>query len=328
MMDNIFCRRIFAWGVALAMAAAGLAHGAEIVDRVVAVVNDDPIALSDLNRQMKPYAEQIKQRGFSLAKQRKLLFNVRSDVLDQMINQKLTDQELRRYRIRVSEEELDTTIERIKETAFATDEQMRAALDAEGLSYEEYRGKIRDQVLRRKLINSEVRSRIVITKEDIQAHYDGHPELFGGEMKYHLKNLFMVVPEDADEDQKHTIRLQVEGLHQALSRGRAFDALIQELAGNAPEAGGQDLGEFALTTLSPQLRDAVAGKKAGEYTGVLDTAQGFQIFYVENVVETAAKPLETVSESIRDKLFDEIVDKKFETWLEKLRKRSHIKIIQ
>ncbi|MBI9083418.1 MAG: SurA N-terminal domain-containing protein [Desulfobacterales bacterium] len=317
---------IVAMAIVLAVVVPGLA--AEMVDRVVAVVNDDPIVLSELNREIKPYMEQIKQAQYPLEKQRQLIFKVRADVLEQLINRKLTDQEIARFGISVSDEELNSTIERIKESAFSTDEEMRAALGDQGLAFEEYQSRIRQQLLRRKLINSEVRSRTVITKEDIRAYYDSHPELFAGETKYHLKNILIQVPETMDEDQKHRIRLQMEGLHQALLHERSFDELMKAVSDTAPQAMANDLGEFSFDSLSMQLQEALKGKQSGAFTGVLDTDQGFQIIYIQEIIQSPGKSLEEASSSIEEKLFNEIVDKKFESWLEKLKKRSYIKIIQ
>lgn len=317
---------IVAMAIVVVVGAPGLA--AEVVDRVVAVVNDDPIVLSELEREIKPYVEQIKQAQYPLEKERQLLFKVRADILDQLIKRKLTDQEITRFGISVSDEELNSTIERIKESAFSTDEQMRAALREQGLAYEEYQGRIRQQLLRRKLINSEVRSRTVITKEDIRAYYDGHPALFAGETRYHLKNILIPVPEAMNEDQKHSIRLQMEGLHQALLNGRGFDELMKAVSETAPQAMANDLGEFAFDSLSMPLKEALRGKPGGAFTGVLDTDQGFQIIYIQEIIQTPGKSLAEASSSIEEKLFNEIVDKKFESWLEKLKKRSHIKIIQ
>ena len=126
--------------------------GAELVDRIVAVVNNDIISLQDLNRIMKPYAERIKKSSYSAEKEQKMLFEIRRKILNQLIDQKLTDQELQKHSITVSAREIDRTIERIKEMAAITDEEMRAGLAEQGLTMKEYRERTKEQLLRRKLI--------------------------------------------------------------------------------------------------------------------------------------------------------------------------------
>ena len=135
---------------------------AEVVDRIVAVVNDDIIILSELNQTLKPFAGRLKELGYSPEKERKMLFKVRSDILNQLIDQKLADQEIKRFNITVSEKEIDNAIERIKEASSYTDEELREELTVQGLGMEEYRESIKEQILRAKLINWEIKSKIVI----------------------------------------------------------------------------------------------------------------------------------------------------------------------
>ncbi|MCJ7540219.1 MAG: SurA N-terminal domain-containing protein, partial [Desulfobacterales bacterium] len=103
------------------------ARSAEIVDRIVAVVNDDVITLIELKGSLKPYMEKIRSLGYPPEKEQELLFKVRKDMLDRLINQKIEDQEIKRSKVEISEEQIDQTIERIKETNYLTDEQLRAA---------------------------------------------------------------------------------------------------------------------------------------------------------------------------------------------------------
>ncbi len=152
------------------------AKRAEIVDRIVAVVNDDVITLIELNNTLKPYTEQIGSLGYSPEKEQKLLFKVRKDILDRLIDQKIEDQEIKRLKVNVSEEQIDHTIERIKETNYLTDEQLRAELAKDGLTMEAYRKKIKSQILRTRLVNLKVKSKIVITKEYVKAYYEKHIE--------------------------------------------------------------------------------------------------------------------------------------------------------
>jgi peptidyl-prolyl cis-trans isomerase SurA len=91
---------------------------------------------------------------------------------------------------------------------------------------------------------------------------------------------------------------------------------------------GGDLGLFKIDELSQQLQKIVKGMKAGEFTSVIDTEQGYQIFFVQDVIRSPGKSLEEASPEIQEKLYYEIVNKKYQTWLTELRKRSYIKIIR
>jgi peptidyl-prolyl cis-trans isomerase SurA len=99
-----------------------------IVDRIVAVVNDDIITQHDLETAIRPYLENTKEQGFSPEMQRQAIARLRKDALDTLIENKLTDQEVKRYNIAVSEEEIDQQIAQIKRTNSITDEEIRAML--------------------------------------------------------------------------------------------------------------------------------------------------------------------------------------------------------
>jgi peptidyl-prolyl cis-trans isomerase SurA len=301
---------------------------AEIVDRIIAVVNDEIISLYDLNQLIKPYMERIKAEGFPPEKERIMLFKVRDDLLNQAIEKKLADQEIKRTGIEVSEKEVDATIERIKETNYYTDEDLRAALAQEGLTLEEYRKRMKEQILRTRLVNYEIKSKIVITNEDIKAYYESNKDQYGTEKKYHLRNIIMKPPPFADKAEKLEVLQKMESVRAKLDSGRSFEALAREYSESSLASEGGDLGLFSFDELSPQIQKAIQGLKAGDFTPVLDTEQGYQIFFIEEIVRTSGITLEQASPEIEEKLYAEIVNKKYKSWLDDLRKRSHIKIIK
>ncbi|MES0445860.1 MAG: SurA N-terminal domain-containing protein [Desulfobacterales bacterium] len=306
---------------------ASRAESAEIVDRIVAVVNDDIITLFELNLSFKPYADKIRERGYPLEEESKVLFKTWEDILNQLIEQKITDQEIKRYKISISEQEIDQTIERIKEANYYTDEDLRAALANDGLTMEEYRKQMKEQILRKRLVNLKVTSKIVITKEDIKSYYETHKDKYGGENKYHLRNIIMKVSSLVDEKEKLEVKARMDEVYAKLKDGQSFETMAMNYSESLASEGG-DLGLFGLSELSLQLQKAINGMKAGEFTPVLYTDQGYQILFVQEVVNTLGKPLEEVSPEIERILFDDIVDKNFQSWLEDLRKQSHIKIIK
>ena len=306
---------------------ASRAESAEVVDRIVAVVNDDIITLFELNLTFKPYADKIRDQGYPLDKESEVLFKTWEDILSQLIEQKITDQEIKRFKISISEKEIDQTIERIKEANYYTDEDLRAALARDGLTMEEYRKQVKEQILRKRLVNLKVTSKIVITEEDIKSYYETHKDKYGGEKKYHLRNIIMKVSSLVDEKEKLEVKARMDEVYAKLKAGQSFETMAMNYSESLASEGG-DLGLFGLSELSLQLQKAIKGMKAGEFTPVLYTDQGYQILFVQEVVNTSGKPLEEVSPEIERILFDDIVDKNFQSWLEDLRKQSHIKIIK
>lgn len=304
------------------------ARSAEIVDRIVAVVNDDVITLIELKGSIKPYMEKIRSLGYPPEKEQELLFKVRKDMLDRLINQKIEDQEIKRSKVEISEEQIDQTIERIKETNYLTDEQIRAALAKDGLTMEEYRKQIKSEILRTRLVNLKVKSKIVITKEDVKAYYEKHIEEYGGKQKYHLRNIIMNVPLFSDTNKKLEIKERMDEILEKLKAGESFEVLAAKYSESPAASDGGNLGEFEFDSLSPQLQKAIEKIKPGECTPMLDTDQGYQIFFLEEILSAQGKTLEEVTPEIESKLLNESIDKKYREWIGDLRKQSVIKIIQ
>jgi peptidyl-prolyl cis-trans isomerase SurA len=303
------------------------AWGAEVVDRIVATVNDEIILLYDLNQTIKPYVDRIKASKYSYEKERQMLFKLREDALNMLIERKLAEQEIKRYKISVSDQEINNAIEGIKKTTFITDEELREELSRQGLTIEEYRKQIKEEILREKLISRAVKSKIVITSEDIKTYYENHKDVYSGKKKFHLRNIIMKVAADADETEKLVIFKKIEAVLSELKQGEPFDKLARIYSDSPLASEGGDLGLFEVKDLSPQLQEAVKVLKEGEYTPVLDTDQGYQIIYVQEIQKTPGKTLEESTSEISQKLYKDTVNRKYESWLKDLKSRSHIKII-
>jgi peptidyl-prolyl cis-trans isomerase SurA len=304
------------------------AKNGEIVDRIVAVVNDDVITLSELSELTHPYLEKIRTLGYLPDKEKALIFKVRDSMLHRLIDEKIEDQEIKRANIEISDKEIDMAIERIKETNYYTDEDLRAGLARDGLTMKEYRDRIKEQILREKLVNLNVKSKVVITKEDIKAYYEKHLDKYGGKQKYHLRNIIMKVPEFSNSQKRIEIKGKMDGVLEKLKAGQSFEDLAKKYSESAEGSDGGDLGLFEFDTLSPKLQKAIKKIKPGEFTPVLDTDQGYQIFFLEKIIKVSGKPLEAVSPEIERILYEESVDNKYRSWLEGLRKQSAIKIIE
>ena len=301
-------------------------HTADMVDRIVAVVNDDIITLSELNEAFKPYRDRVRSMRYPLEKERKLLFEAREQVLDQLVNQKLTDQQVKKMNIQVSDKEVDAAIERIKSVNYYSDEDLRELLQSEGIDYETYRDRIKAQILRSRLVNREVNSKIVITQEDVAGYYNAHIDEYRGESRYHLYNIIKRVPPLADRAQKEEIREEIERIYARLKAGADFSDMARRHSDSPVAYEGGDLGVFALSSLAPEIQKALEGLSAGEFTPVIETDLGFQVFYVAEILEDKGQSLEEVTPKIQEILYQQAVDKRFEEWIKRLRKESHIKI--
>ena len=303
----------------------GAAETRQVVDRVVAVVNEDIILLSDLEQAIKPYLFKLQEYDYSQQEKEQMFFKLREEVLQQLINEKLTDQQVAKSGIEVSDKEIDEAIERMKQANRLTDEKLRHVLELEGVTMEEMRQKLRDNILRSKLVSFEVKSKIVVTEEDIEACYIKEGDKYCETKKYHLRSILLRTPSGGD---KQATEKKMQMIHERLEQGEDFQELARMYSHPTLAKSGGYLGAFDQETLSPQIRDAVSQLKEGEFTPVLDTDQGFQIFLVDKIEVKQGKTLEEAKPEIHERLYRDIVDKRFESWLKELKEKSHIRIIR
>lgn len=303
-------------------------QSAEVVDRIVVVVNDEIILLSDIQTLLNPYEEKVRAMGYPEEKQVRMIFQIREDFIKQMIEQKLTDQQVKKYGLTISEEQINLAIERLKEQRSMTDEDLRNGLALDNMTMEDFRLQIKNQLLRTRLVDYEVKSRIVITEEDIKKYYEKHPEIYGGQKQYQLRNIILRVSSYASKDEKRIVKEKMESIYAQLKAGADFSEMARRYSESSLAVDGGDLGLFKLDDMAPTLREAIEKIQADSFTPILDTDQGYQIFYVERILTDASRSLESVSKQIEQKLYEEQLNSKFSAWIEDLRKRSHIKIVR
>ncbi|MGD9017556.1 MAG: peptidylprolyl isomerase, partial [Desulfobacterales bacterium] len=198
----------------------------------------------------------------------------------------------------------------------------------EGITYEEYRKQVRDQILRGRLVNREVKSKIVVTDEDIEACFIENKEEYCGDVKYHIRHIILAVPPFSSDEEKQAVLDRMDAILSLLDNGEPFIEVAKSYSESPLKEEGGDLGKFELKDLSPPIRRALEGLKPGEYSPIVDTDQGFQIFYLEAIEEGDAEALENARAEIENRLYNEIVNEKFSEWLTELRERSHIKVIE
>lgn len=306
----------------------GAGHAAEVVDRIIAVVNNEPISLKDFQQYYKPYADKLAEMGYPQEKTRELDQKLRREKLDQMIDERLAQQQIAKANIRVSEGEINSAIEQVRKMNGYSEEEFRAALQNEKLTMPEYRKRLEEQILRAKLINQEVKSKIVITESDVKDYYDKHPNEFVARERVHLRNIIVPVTGESDDAAKKAAKARIEQVYSRLKAGGAFEALAREYTVASLAGSGGDLGWFDRTSLSSQIQSAIADLKAGEYTRIIDTDKGFQIFQLVEAKGDTEKSLESVFDQIQKKLYDGVVESRYKAWLSGLRSQAHIRFIE
>lgn len=329
---SMICRRLVA-AVCLCMSSIVLcgmigAAQSEVVDRIIAIVNDDIILQTDMEAALVPLREQLRKEGYSKVQQDLALADQQPFILEQLITEKLTDQQVKRFEIRIGDDELEATITRIKKMNKLNDEQFMHQFRNDGMSYEEFKSEIKDRLLRSKLVNREINSKIAITDEDIKAYYEKNSDLYGGIRKYHLRRILIRDSNNGMTPGTSSPEERIERVHERLDAGEEFGQLATIYSEDTSAASGGDIGVFEDSMLAPAIRMALMELQEGQYSQVIQTDQGFQILYLEQLIQIGGKSLEDAREEIQDKLYAEIVDQRFKDWLKKLREQAHVKIVE
>jgi len=298
---------------------------AELVDRIIAYVNDDIITLSELNERVQDFAAAREQNPF-LREQNQSLESVRREMLDSLINERLTSQEIARLRITVSDSEVDEVIASVSKENNLTQEALEAQLRKEGKTVEDLRQQIRRTLEQNQLIQREVRSKTVITDELVEAYYQSHLKEFQSSERWRLRDIFLPFDSVASLEDRARLFDLGQQIVDRLQQGADFALLAQRYSrGPGAEQGG-DLGFFSKGELDPALEKAIANLKKGENSPVIDTDMGLHIIQVTEVETTPPKPLEQVRASIYGQLYQRELDYKYREWISSLRERSYVKI--
>ncbi len=291
------------------------APAAEVVDKIVAIVDNDIITLVQLNKGTASYRKKIDAGSYLENQKQTMMQEVNERVLNTLIDQSLTHQEAQKYRIEVSENEINKSMENVMRSQSLSQDEFLKALKNEGLTLEDYHKNLRKQIIQTKIINYAVKSKVVIMESDIALYYKNNKEQYSGEIKHHLRNILM-----NSKDEIEIVRGLVEEKKDFKSLAKLYS-----IASNAKDGG--DLGIFEIKNFSNIIKKEISKLKKGQYSNVISTPQGFQIFYIEDIIFKDGKTYDNVHDEIRGILYNRQVEIKFKTWLESLKKKAHIKIM-
>jgi len=301
------------------------APGAELVNRVVAIVNDDVVTLHELNRKMKLITgvdpEVLKARS------EEEYFKTRQEILERLIDEKIARKRIQELEITVFPEEVDAAIERIKQDNHVTQEELEAGLQERGLTLEDYKNLIKEELERIRLINEEIRSKIIIREKDIRDYYLSHEEEFASQDKVRLAAIVLRPRDPLDKEEVETLMQKGRALVAQLHRGEDFSRMARAHSqGPAAQEGG-DLGTFLVERLDPQLREVIEELQAGEVSEPIWRGSTVQILKVLARQKGGIKPYTQVKEAIRQILYRQEIQRRYASWLKDQRSKSYTKVI-
>ncbi len=298
-----------------------VADAAFLMDRVVAVVNDEVITWSELYRAMQADASPaVKAMG---EEERKKVFQKNEAVfLNTVIGVKLQLQEAKSHGIRVSEEETKEAIENIKKKYGMTDAQFEESLKAEGYSFAEYKKRLREQITINKLINQQIRSKILVTDREVDVFMKENKEFSESEETYKIQQILFKERKDAADGPKTEERAQA--VYEKILKGERFSDLAKEYSEDPSRNVGGELGFINKRNLAGEFSDALAVMKPGDVSKPFWTNAGVHIIRLEEV--RAKKSGAELREEARTALTNKLFAEHYTEWMKSLREQAFIDI--
>jgi peptidyl-prolyl cis-trans isomerase SurA len=328
-----------------------------VVEEIIVRVNNSIITSSDYARSKEQLKDEIKQQDAANAD--KVYAERERDVLRDLIDQQLLLEKGKDLGISADTELIKKLDEMRKQMNLDSMEELEKAAQSQGISYEDFKQNLRNQIITQQVIAREVGSHLNITKEDEQKFYEEHKSEMEQPEQIRLSEILVStqkaapskVPEpkaspDAapaaaeakpadtpppapaapDAEQLAAAEAKANGILDQIHKGAAFDEVAKKNSDGPSAAQGGDLGLFKRGTLSKELEDRTFAMKAGEVTDVIRTKQGFVILKVTEHQMAGIPTLKQMEPRIQDALYYQKLQPALRVYLKKLREEAFIDV--
>lgn len=305
---------------------------AAIVERVVAVVGERPILLSDLRHRARPHLARIAAQAGNTAQAAALENEAFRELLNRMIDERLEEQAADKARLTITPEEIDAGIRQVAQQANLSPRDLLAEAKRSGLTEQDYRDEIRRQVLEGKLLNLRVRNRVRVTEQDALAAYNAYVRQAQQQNLVDLRILVLdVAPGSTQQDLQVRQTLAQSIVQQARQPGANFCQLITSYSTQPQlKANCGSNGPLPLANLPPELQSLARTLKEDEVSDpfLFRDPSGAQALLIVKMGASAAKPppFEQVKDQMMDRAFLDALDRQKREWLKELRRGVYIEV--
>ncbi|MFH2138728.1 MAG: SurA N-terminal domain-containing protein [Candidatus Omnitrophota bacterium] len=295
---------------------------AQFTEKILAVVNGEAITQTDVDEILAPIYLQYKSsyQGPALIKK---METAKTDILNQLIEDKLLLQQALKQELTVDEKEIDQLVKKL-ESNFQTAEEFENILKTQGITLSDLKKRYKEQLLIKKVVGKEILSKILISPKEISAYYDLHKEDFKVPEQVKLRNIFIETSNVAEENLE--IEKKVKDTYEQLKNGVEFVELVEKYseAPNVVDAG--EMGFMKRGSMREEIENAVFDLEPGNFTSPIKTASGYYIFKVEGKKEAQIQPMEKVQNEIRNAIFQEKSKQKLKKWIDELKESTLIEV--
>ncbi len=326
---------------------------AKVIDRTVATVNAQAIMLSEFEKNAAPILEQFKKASPPAEQTPERIKDIKKRVLDQMVDDRLLVEEAKKKTIRVSQLEVDEGVKKVR-GRFATEPEFTKELEKEGMSTDEFRKHIQEQLATIKLIDQEVKAKTPPpTDDEIKDLYatleaiikdkpipGSHTPSELDELKSlskavarrfderaRARHILIRVPPNASKEDRDAALKKIKDVQSRLKKGEDFSELARKYSEDpgSKDRGG-DLGYFSRGDMVPAFDKVAFALDVGQTSDIVTTDFGYHIIQVQEKKAASKMSLDEIKDDLRDYLFQQRGAKRFESYVKDLRSKADIKI--
>jgi len=298
-------------------------YGGIAVEEIVARVNDQIISKSDYDRALKEMDAEAAQSGETM--QQKAAAH--KDLLRNLIDQQLWLSKGKELNI-TGETELVKRLDEIrKQYNMASLEDLEKAAKEQGVSYEDFKANIRNQIVTQLVMRQEVGEHLQITPGEVERYYEQHKQEYTQPESVRLSEI--LISADADDAAKvAAAKVKADDMESRLHAGGDFSQLARSFSDGPTASSGGDLGQFRRNALAKVLEDATFSLKAGQYTDPILTRQGYVILKVVQHTESGPAPYKDVQDQVEEAYYMERMEPALRSYLNKMRDEAAITVKQ
>ena len=313
-----------------------------VVEEIVARVNNNIITRADLRKaKQELYSEAQQQPNTAQAEQQAKEHE--KDLLRDLIDQQLLLSKAQELGVSADTDLVKRLDELRKQMHADSMEDMEKAAEAQGVSWEDFKQNLKNNIITQKVIGQEVGGHINVTQAEIQQYYEQHKTEMERAEQVRLSEILIstqtagevktengqnALPDAPSPDVVAQAKAKADQVYEMLKKGGDFAELAKKYSNGPTSAIGGDLEYFKRGTMSKELETKVFALDAGQYTEPTRTNQGFVILKVTEHQKAGVPPLKEVENQINEQIYVQKMQPALREYLTKLREDAYIDIKQ
>ncbi|HTV07450.1 MAG TPA: peptidylprolyl isomerase [Candidatus Aquilonibacter sp.] len=303
-------------------AATPITPNGTVVEDVIARINDRIITRSEYERAEQQLMQEARQENVPEAEAEDKLHNLLRD----MIDQQLLLSKGKELGITGDAETMRRLDDIRKQNHLDSMEALQKAAEQQGISFEDFKQQIRNQVISNQVVQQEVGAHLNLTHAEEEQYYEQHAKDFEVPEEVHLSEILIPTPDNATDAEIDAAQQKADAVEAKLKAGAKFADTAKQYSGGPTASAGGDLGDFKRGTLGDVLEKATFSLPVGGYTAPIRTRQGFVILKVDSHQQAGVPPLKDVEPQVQEAIYFQQLQPALRAYLTKAREEAYIDI--